>query len=367
MTRIMSVLLVASIASPLAFAQARPSGADWSAPRTTLSVGYANIRSNAPPGQCDCFGANGGYVSAAYSLLPWFRIAGEVTGSHANHIGTLGQDLTLMTYTAGPQIVIPSGRFEFFGHGLFGAAHGSDSYFLSGSTVSSSATSFAISTGGGVDIGLTRHIGVRAAQVEYLRTSFPNAGNNIQNHTIFSAGLLLRFGHADSHDDSERNQAYKVQRDMEKQAHDAKPEVPVAAAAPPPPPPPPPTSTTIKAPSASDSDFDHNVDTAYFDYDSYELRPDALAAVLKDATYLKAHPDLDVVVAGYADERGTAEYNLALGQKRAQAVRDQLIADGVSASKLDVVSYGKEKPLCSEENEACYQKNRRASLENHSR
>jgi peptidoglycan-associated lipoprotein len=363
MTRIVAALLLASVASPLAFAQARPSGADWSAPRTTLSVGYANVRSNAPPGQCDCFGANGGYVSAAYSLLPWFRIAGEVTGSHANHIGTLGQDLTLLTYTAGPQIVVPAGRFEFFGHGLFGAAHGSDSYFPSGNTVSSSATSFAISTGGGLDIGLTRHIGVRAAQVEYLRTSFPNAGNNHQNHTVFSAGLLLRFGHAGSRDDADRDHAYKVQRDMEKQAHAATAAPQVAMATPPPPPP---TSTTIKAPAASEADFDHSVQSAYFGYDSYELRPDALGAVLKNAMYLKAHPNLDVVVAGYADERGTAEYNLALGQKRAQAVRDQLIADGVSPARLDVVSYGKEKPLCTDEDEACFQKNRRASLENHS-
>ncbi|SDF83084.1 peptidoglycan-associated lipoprotein Pal [Terriglobus roseus] len=366
MTRIMSVLLVASIASPLAFAQARPSGADWSAPRTTLSVGYANVRSNAPPSQCNCFGANGGYLSAAYSVLPWFRVAGEVTGSHANHIGSLGQDLTLITYTFGPQIVVPAGRFEFFGHGLFGAAQGSDSYFPSGNSVSSSATSFAISTGGGIDIGLTRHVGVRAAQVEYLKTSFPNAGNNKQNHTVFSTGLLFRFGSA-YRDDSSRNDAYKVQRDMEKQAHDAKPEAPVVAAAPPPPPPPPATSTTIAAPASSGADFDQSVESAYFNYDSYELRPDALAAVLKNATYLKSHPDLDIVVAGYADERGTAEYNIALGQKRAQAVRDQLIADGVSPSKLDVVSYGKEKPSCSDDNEACFQKNRRASLENHSR
>ncbi|MEZ2347773.1 OmpA family protein [Terriglobus sp. RCC_193] len=360
----MAALLVASVASPLVFAQARPSGADWSAPRTTLSVGYANVRSNAPPSQCNCFGANGGYVSAAYSLLPWFRIAGEVTGSHANHIGTLGQDLTLVTYAAGPQVVLPAGRFEFFGHGLFGAAHGSDSYFPSGNTVSSSANSFAIVTGGGIDIGLTRHIGVRAAQVEYLRTSFPNAGNNRQNSTIFSAGLLFRFGSAAGRDDADRNRAYKVQRDMEKQAHAAKSEPPVATAAPVTPPP---TSTTIKAPSAPAADFDHSVESAYFDYDSYELRPDALAAVLKDATYLKSHPDLDIVVAGFADERGTAEYNLALGQKRAQTVRDQLIADGISPARLDVVSYGKEKLLCSDENEACFQKNRRASLENHSR
>jgi peptidoglycan-associated lipoprotein len=153
-----------------------------------------------------------------------------------------------------------------------------------------------------------------------------------------------------------------VQRNMERQAHVSAPPV-VAAAAPPPAPA---TSTTIKPPSpVSDVDFDNNVASAFFDYDSYELRPDAVTAVKKDAMFLKAHPDLDVVVAGYADERGTAEYNLALGQKRAQAVRDQLIANGVSPSKLDVISYGKEKQTCTDDDEACFQKNRRASLENH--
>jgi peptidoglycan-associated lipoprotein len=286
-----------------------------------------------------------------------------VTGSHANNIGPLGQDLTLLTYTVGPQVVLPFGRFEVFGHGLFGGAHGSDSYFPSGGTFSTSANSFAISTGGGLDIGITRHFGVRAAQVEYLHTAFPNGSNDKQDHTIFSAGLLMRFGHAGSRDDAARNDAYKVQRDMEKQARASAPPPAIAPATPPPPPPA--TSTTIKPPSTSDADFDSSVQSAFFEYDSYELRPDALTAVQTNATYLKAHPDLDVVVAGYADERGTAEYNLALGQKRAQAVRDQLIADGVSPSKLDVISYGKEKQTCTEEDEACFAKNRRASLENH--
>lgn len=363
MVRIAAAFLLASLSAPLAIAQARPSGADWSAPRYTVSVGYSKVRTNAPPSACNCFGADGGYAAAAYSLFPWLRIAGEVTGSHANHISPLGQNLTLLTYTAGPQIVLPFGRFEVFGHGLFGGAHGSDSYFPSGTTATTSATSFAIVAGGGLDIGLTRHFGVRAAQVEYLRTTFPNASNNEQNHTIYSAGLLMRFGHMGySGDNSAREDAYKVQRDMEKQARASASSPAVAAATPPPPPA---TSTTIKAPSSSNADFDSNVQSAFFDYDSYELRPDALAAVKKNAAFLKEHSDLDVVVAGYADERGTAEYNLALGQKRAQAVRDQLIADGVSASKLDVISYGKEKQTCSEEDEACFAKNRRASLENH--
>lgn len=364
MVRIAASLLLASFATPLAIAQARPTGADWTPPRLTVSVGYAKVRSNAPPSACNCFGADGGYASAAYSLFfPWLRIAGEVTGSHANNISTLGQNLTLMTFTAGPQIVVPFGRFEVFGHGLFGGAHGSDSYFPSGNTFNTSATSFAISTGGGLDIGLTRHFGVRAAQVEYLRTSFPNNSNNEQNHTVFSAGLLMRFGHMGyNNDNSAREDAYKVQRDQERQARASAPPV-VAAATPPPPPA---TSTTIKPPSpVSDVDFDSNTASAFFDYDSYDLRPDALTAVKKNAAFLTAHPDLNIVVAGYADERGTAEYNLALGQKRAQAVRDQLIADGVSASKLDVISYGKEKQTCSDEDEACFAKNRRASLENH--
>ncbi len=365
MLRITAALLLASVSAPLAVAQARPSINDWSAPRYTLSTGYAKVRSNAPPNQCDCFGADGGYLSAAVALRPWLRIAAEMTGSHADHIGTLGQDLTLITYTAGPQIVWPAGRFEIFAHGLFGGAHGSDSYFPSGSTVSSSANSFAISTGGGLDIGITRHIGVRAAQVEYLRTSLPNAENNVEGHTIFSAGLLVRFGHSASGDDAERERAYKQMRDLDKQARagtsQPAPEATTAASTAAPAP----TSTTIPAPPASTADFDRSVESAFFDYDSYTLRPDAMSAVQKDADYLKSHPDLHVVVAGYADERGTAEYNLALGEKRAQTVRDQLIANGVSPDRLDVVSYGKERQLCTSEDEACFQKNRRASLEIH--
>jgi peptidoglycan-associated lipoprotein len=115
----------------------------------------------------------------------------------------------------------------------------------------------------------------------------------------------------------------------------------------------------------SGADFDSATKSALFDYDSYLIRPDARTALEQDAAYLKAHPSLQIVVAGYADERGTAEYNLALGEKRAQAARDQLIADGVSPDRLEVVSYGKEKQLCSAEDEKCFQENRRAGLELH--
>ena len=109
--------------------------------------------------------------------------------------------------------------------------------------------------------------------------------------------------------------------------------------------------------------FADAVKSAYFDYDSYDLRPDATAILQKDAEYLKAHADMLVIVGGYSDERGTSEYNIALGEKRASAARDALIANGVSPNQLQVVSYGKEVQTCSAENEACFQLNRRAGFE----
>lgn len=112
----------------------------------------------------------------------------------------------------------------------------------------------------------------------------------------------------------------------------------------------------------SDAAFHAAVPDAFFDYDSYELRPDAQAAVEKAAAYLSAHPNMMIVIGGYCDERGSAEYNLALGENRANAARQGLVTAGVSPSRVRVVSYGKEKQFCSEQNESCYQQNRRAQF-----
>lgn len=125
--------------------------------------------------------------------------------------------------------------------------------------------------------------------------------------------------------------------------------------------------TAPAAPSSSgdmtsDAAFHAAVPDAFFDYDSYELRPDAQAAVEKAAAYLGAHPAINLVIGGYCDERGSAEYNLALGENRANAARQGLITAGVAANRLRVVSYGKEKQFCSEQNESCYQQNRRAQF-----
>src|SRR5258708_636032 len=108
--------------------------------------------------------------------------------------------------------------------------------------------------------------------------------------------------------------------------------------------------------------FRQNVHDVFFDYDSYDLRPDAQTSLPTAASYIKAHPGLRVVIGGYCDERGSAEYNLALGENRANAARTSLLSAGVPASQLRVISYGKEKQFCTEENETCWQQNRRAQF-----
>jgi peptidoglycan-associated lipoprotein len=97
-----------------------------------------------------------------------------------------------------------------------------------------------------------------------------------------------------------------------------------------------------------------------FDYDSAKLSEDALAVLKANADVLRANPDLEVRVAGNCDERGTVAYNLALGQKRANQVRDYYVQIGIEKGRIATISYGKEQPLCTESNEDCWTKNRRA-------
>jgi peptidoglycan-associated lipoprotein len=127
----------------------------------------------------------------------------------------------------------------------------------------------------------------------------------------------------------------------------------VAVAVPPPPPP-------AKAPESTLEElFLKEVRDAYFDYDKADIRPDAREALSKTADFLRNYPQLKITIEGHCDERGSTEYNLALGDRRASAVKQYLSSLGISADRLSTVSYGKEKPFCMESNEDCYQKNRR--------
>ncbi|MDR3762831.1 MAG: peptidoglycan-associated lipoprotein Pal [Acidobacteriota bacterium] len=122
----------------------------------------------------------------------------------------------------------------------------------------------------------------------------------------------------------------------------------------PPPPPAPPVATE------SDAElFARSVKDIYFDYDRYDLRTGDATAVNENAAFFKEHPSIKFTIEGHCDERGSTEYNLALGDNRANAARTALINAGVPASQVKVVSFGKEKPFCTESNEDCWQQNRR--------
>jgi peptidoglycan-associated lipoprotein len=128
-------------------------------------------------------------------------------------------------------------------------------------------------------------------------------------------------------------------------------------------PPPPPPARVAPAKTLGER-VTADVADAYFDYDKFDIREDARTVLTRDAGALKAilqdFPNASIAVEGHCDERGSAEYNLGLGDRRATAVRDYLVQLGVPADRLRTVSYGKEHPQCTESSEACWQKNRRA-------
>ena len=123
---------------------------------------------------------------------------------------------------------------------------------------------------------------------------------------------------------------------------------------------PPPTQPTG---SLSEQDlFNQSIKDVYFDYDKADVRGDQQSSVQADAQFLNQHASVNFTIEGHCDERGSTEYNLALGDQRASAVKSALTSAGISANRIKTISYGKEKPFCTESNEACWQQNRRGHL-----
>ena len=125
------------------------------------------------------------------------------------------------------------------------------------------------------------------------------------------------------------------------------------------------TAPAVQVPTNTMSEeemFRANVHDIFFDYDTADIRGDAQATLSQDAAYLNSHPNVKIAIGGYCDERGSNEYNLALGQSRAEAARSALVNAGVAAGRIRVISYGKEKPFCTESTEECWQQNRRAGF-----
>ena len=121
----------------------------------------------------------------------------------------------------------------------------------------------------------------------------------------------------------------------------------------------PPPATAAKSEMSLDDLFSRNVKDVFFDLDRYNLRPDDVSVATSDAAFLKQHPDVKIVLEGHCDDRGSEEYNLALGANRANAMKQALVSQGVSADRLRTISYGKEKPFCTSDDETCWQQNRR--------
>ena len=151
----------------------------------------------------------------------------------------------------------------------------------------------------------------------------------------------------------------------------APPPPPPAAPAPPPPPPPPPPPTPAPAPrplteeqifaqkSLEQLNAEHPLEDVFFDLDRADLREDSRAPLQKDADWMKKWASTTVSIEGHCDSRGSAEYNLALGTRRANAVKEYLVSLGIPATRVSVISKGKEQPFCHEDNESCWQQNRR--------
>lgn len=430
-------LVVLSMAGPMlltagtaAVAQQGPPAPKSTGPRLELSLGFEHGQANAPPGTSDYFGLNGGYVSVGVHVTPWLSFVGDATGTHANDISILGQNLTLMTFNGGPRFQVTKRRLTPYAQALFGAARGSDSYFPTGTSYKTSATSLDLYAGGGLEYQLSHRFAIRAVEVDLLRTMFPNGSSNDQNHLMLSAGIVVKWGehtiapppvvttplrlseisftcsasqltvpqgstveitgYARTEPDQVQlnyswdssggviegvgrririNTAGLAVGDYKVMGHASLASTPsvetdctapfhvVAAAA------------EVKPAPANNDDlkakdivFHENVADALFNYDSAEIRPDAKLAIEHAAQYLKSHPEIGVLIEGYADDRGSAEYNLALGAQRAQAAREALIGEGISADRLQIISFGKEAQVCTVANEACWQQNRRAAF-----
>ncbi|MGZ6276306.1 MAG: peptidoglycan-associated lipoprotein Pal, partial [Syntrophales bacterium] len=131
-----------------------------------------------------------------------------------------------------------------------------------------------------------------------------------------------------------------------------------------PPSPPPSVMEEKKAPEAAAEAAPEvtSLDTAYFDFDNYNLKSETREVLNKDADGLSKNPDKKVVIEGNCDERGTAEYNLALGQSRADSAAKYLTDMGIAKDRISTISYGKERPVCKESNEQCWSQNRRADV-----
>ena len=190
-----TVLLMIVVAACAAAAEAEQAPVVNSPqPRPELALTYTYLRANAPPGGCGCFNLNGGSAQFIWPIgLHGVALAGDVTVSHANSIGSSNSSLTLSSFTAGARYSPPlkQSRFQPFGQILIGYGH-INGPLTQGQTAGSS-NGFAANVGGGLDARISHRLSLRLVEADYLVTTFTNGVNDHQNLLRLGAGIVVRF------------------------------------------------------------------------------------------------------------------------------------------------------------------------------
>jgi hypothetical protein len=196
----MFVAVACLLAAVIGWAQQAPSAPKQSSVSTDLGVTYDAERAQIAPGNCGCFWLQGGGVDGAVTFWKGFGIAATFTGDHASNVAP-GVDINKISFMAGPRYTYTAWgaagekpRFQIYGQGLFGGVHAFDGVFPATSGTVPTADSLAIQAGGGFNVFLTPHIGVRVVEASYVRTELPNNGNDTQNDLRLGAGLVYHFG-----------------------------------------------------------------------------------------------------------------------------------------------------------------------------
>jgi peptidoglycan-associated lipoprotein len=332
-------------------------GSDWALPGM-LEIGafaqYTKFDDNAPGRPDDDVGF-GGRLGVFLSDVHWqLEADGQVTQGLQWDQSQFAGDLTYQTWAVRMNYNIPiMARSQF----ILGAGGVRSNYSADAPNTGRSFTyNYGVSGLAGLRFGITNRVALRVdGIVDYM----PDTENM---NLIARGGLSLLVGGA-------RREAMCTYAGLEN--------IPASSPScvPPAPPPPPPAAVVTMCPypglgglQASDPACvppAAAVDTAaitapiYFDFDKDDIRPDAAATLDRKIPWLQANPGMRIRIEGNADERGSDEYNLALGQRRAAAAKRYLVERGIDASRFDLVSYGEERPVCTEHDESCWQRNRR--------
>ena len=191
------LLAMTALSTASTVAHAQSAQAPVSQPRAELALDYSYLRSNAPPGGCDCFNLNGGSATFAWHLKPRsFALVGDVSVAHTGGISSNSYSLTLSTFTAGARYTPHFGHSPLkpFGQILVGVAHSSGSLVEGQNpTASNAGAAFAANVGGGIDLRISHRISLRLVEADYLVTTFNNGVNDHQNNLRLSTGVVFHF------------------------------------------------------------------------------------------------------------------------------------------------------------------------------